>query len=61
MNGTAAVAHLDAMRKSRGITHLVVPEACGWWLREYPELSERIGKPVFSDADCSIYALAPQS
>ena len=58
VDGSAAVAHLETLASRRGVTHLVVPEACRWWLREYPELAERVGAPLFQDADCSIYALA---
>jgi hypothetical protein len=56
-DGPAAVAHLDALQERRGVTHLVVPGASDWWLNEYPELAARVGIPLHTDADCSIYAL----
>jgi hypothetical protein len=60
VDGRAAVAHLEMLATRRGVTHLVVPEVCGWWLREYPELAERVGTPLFQNTDCSIYAVAAQ-
>jgi hypothetical protein len=57
VNGVAAVAHLEALAERRGVTHLVIPEACRWWLHEYPELGRRVGRPLFRDGDCAIYAL----
>ena len=59
VDGAAAVAHLEALRAGRGVTHLVVPAACDWWLTAYEQLAARVGEPVVRDADCSIYSLAP--
>ena len=56
-DGAAAVAHLEDLKERRGVTHLVVPEQSSWWLRQYPELADRIGQPLHADGDCSIYAL----
>jgi hypothetical protein len=57
-DGAAAVAHLEALRAARGVTHFVVPAACDWWLTAYPQLAARVGAPVLRDGDCSVYALA---
>jgi glycosyltransferase involved in cell wall biosynthesis len=57
VDGDAAVAHLEALRGARGVTHLVVPAACDWWLTVYKQLAARAGEPVVRDSDCAIYAL----
>lgn len=56
-DGVAAVAHLDALRAGRGVTHVVVPAASDWWLTHYPELAHRLGAPLHRDGDCAIYAV----
>lgn len=56
-DGATAVAHLEALRAQRGITHVVVPEVSGWWLEHYPELAARLGQPLWRDADCAIFAI----
>jgi 1,2-phenylacetyl-CoA epoxidase PaaB subunit len=57
-DGATAVAHLEALRARRGVTHVVVPEVSGWWLEEYPELARRLGAPLWRDADCAIFDVA---
>jgi Glycosyl transferase family 2 len=56
-DGESAVAHLDALRADRGVTHLVVPVVSRWWLEHYPELAQRLGAPLWSDADVEIFAV----
>lgn len=54
-DGLSAVAHLEALRACRGVTHVVVPQVSGWWLEHYPELARRLGTPLWRDADCAIF------
>jgi hypothetical protein len=56
-DGTAAVAHLEALRVACGVTHVVVPAVSDWWLEHYPELAARLGRPLWQDADCRIFAV----
>jgi glycosyl transferase family 2 len=56
-DGAAAVAHLDDLRRTRGITHLVVPSVSAWWLDAYPALAARLGRPHAADGRCAVYAL----
>jgi glycosyltransferase involved in cell wall biosynthesis len=56
-DGAEAVAHLDALRRARGVTHVVVPATSGWWLQHYPELARRLRAPAYDDGRCAIYAL----
>jgi glycosyltransferase involved in cell wall biosynthesis len=58
-DGAAAVAHLEALRRRDGVTHVVVPAVSAWWLEHYGELAERLGPPAFEDGDCRIFALRP--
>ena len=58
-DGHEAVVHLDELRRSRGVTHLVVPEVAGWWLSHYVELGDRLGTPAHADADCRLFDLGP--
>ncbi|HEV2775219.1 MAG TPA: glycosyltransferase [Solirubrobacteraceae bacterium] len=54
-DGATAVAHLEALRARRGVTHVVVPQVSGWWLEHYPELARRLGTPLWRDTDCAIF------
>jgi hypothetical protein len=56
-DGAAAVAHLEALRACRGVTHLVVPAASSWWLEHYGELAGRLGAPLWRDEDCAIFVV----
>jgi hypothetical protein len=56
-DGAAAVAHLDALRRARGVTHVVVPSVSAWWLERYPALARRLGAAVASDGRCAVFAL----
>jgi hypothetical protein len=56
-DGAAAVAHLDALRRTRGVTHLVVPGVSAWWLEHYPALGQTLGRPEAADGRCAVYAL----
>jgi hypothetical protein len=56
-DGRGAVEHLEALRASHGVTHLVIPATAGWWLDHYPELAARLGAPVHRDAACAIFGL----
>jgi hypothetical protein len=56
-DGAAAVAHLDELRRTRGITHVVVPSVSGWWLEQYPALARRLGRTLAADGRCAVYAL----
>ncbi|MEA2311571.1 MAG: hypothetical protein QOE28_1539 [Solirubrobacteraceae bacterium] len=58
-DGTEAVAHLEALRRERGVTHVVVPAVSGWWLERYPELARRLGAPGYEDGRCAIFAVGP--
>jgi hypothetical protein len=52
-----AVAHLEALRRTRGVTHLVVPSVSAWWLEHYPALARRLGAACASDGRCAVYEL----
>ena len=54
-DGSAAVAHLEALRRRRGVTHLVVPSVSAWWLEHYPELALHVGRPLWRGADGAIF------
>ncbi len=54
-DSVAAADHLEALRRTRGITHLVVPAVSGWWLDHYREFAGHLGEPLWHDADCSIF------
>jgi hypothetical protein len=56
-DGVEAVAHLEALRRTRGVTHLAVPPVSAWWLEHYPELAERLGRIRAHDEGCAIYEL----
>jgi hypothetical protein len=56
-DGEAAVAHLAALRRARGVTHVVVPSTSAWWLEHYPALAERLGRAHAADEHCAVYAL----
>jgi hypothetical protein len=57
-DGDAAVAHLEALQRTRGVTHVVVPAVSAWWLAHYLELAERLGAPLWHDDDCGVYAVS---
>lgn len=54
-DGTQAVAHLEALRRAHGTTHLVVPATCAWWMEHYPELALHVGAPSWAGACGAIY------
>jgi hypothetical protein len=54
-DGAAAVAHLEALRRRRGVTHLVVPSVSAWWLEHYAELALHLGAALWRDADGAIF------
>jgi glycosyltransferase involved in cell wall biosynthesis len=56
-DGEAAVAHLEALRGARGLTHLVVPAVSAWWLEYYTELAQYLGAPTWRDESCAIFAI----
>ena len=59
VDGPAAVAHLEEMRRS-GTSHLVLPSASFWWLEHYPALAAHLderGTRLWGDEDCVIYRL----
>jgi hypothetical protein len=56
-DGAEAVAHLAALRRKHGVTHVVVPAVSRWWLATYPELAAQLGRPDFDDGRCAIFAL----
>jgi hypothetical protein len=56
-DGAAAVAHLDDIRRTRGVTHLVLPSVSAWWLDQYPALARRLGRAHAADGRCAVYAL----
>jgi hypothetical protein len=53
----AAIAHLADLRRTRGVSHLVVPAVSGWWLEHYPALARRLGDALAADDRCAVYAL----
>ncbi|HWF35559.1 MAG TPA: glycosyltransferase [Solirubrobacteraceae bacterium] len=54
-DGASAVAHLEALRAQRHVTHVVVPGFSAWWLDHYPELARWLGAPLWQDRDCTIF------
>jgi hypothetical protein len=56
-DGSEAVAHLGALQRRRGVTHLVVPAVSAWWLEHYPELATA-GREHHRDGSCAIFELA---
>jgi hypothetical protein len=56
-DGAEAIAHLEALRRARGVTHLVVPSVSAWWLEHYPALSLRLGGALAGDGRCAVYTL----
>lgn len=56
-DGVAAVAHLEALRARRGVTHLAVPATAAWWLEHYPALAARLGPALHRDSACAVFAL----
>lgn len=56
-DGAAALAHLEALRADRGVTHVVVPAVSNWWLEHYRELALALGTPILRDEDCAIFEL----
>ena len=53
----AAADHLEALRRTRGVTHLVVPAVSAWWLDHYRDFAGHLGEPLWHDADCSIFCV----
>lgn len=60
-DGAAAVAHLEALRAVRGVTHVVVPAVSDWWLDHYRELALALGAPLLRNEDVAIFALDASS
>jgi hypothetical protein len=61
--GTAAVAHLEALR-ARGADYLVIPDPSLWWLDHYPEFADYLGRfreIIRQDGVGRIVALAERS
>jgi hypothetical protein len=56
-DGAEAVAHLAALQRTRGVTHLAVPSVCAWWLEHYPELSDALARVRSDDEGCAVYEL----
>jgi hypothetical protein len=54
-DGATAVAHLEALRRRRGVTHVVVPAVSSWWLEHYPELALHLGRALWRGADGAIF------
>jgi glycosyltransferase involved in cell wall biosynthesis len=54
-DGAEAVAHLEALRRAYGTTHLVVPTVSAWWLEHYPELALHVGAPLWVGACGAIH------
>jgi Glycosyl transferase family 2 len=54
-DGSEAVAHLEALRRSRGVTHLVVPSVSSWWMEHYPELALHVGSPLWDGDPGAIF------
>ena len=57
-DGAEAVAHLEDLRRTRGVTHLALPSVSRWWLEHYPEFADRLGRAGSDDGRCAIYDLA---
>ena len=63
-DGAQAVAHLESLRRRRGMTHLVFTSASFWWLDHYRELSDHLEDShtrLLETDECIVYALGERT